>query len=435
MKLGSLFDGSGTAPLCAAMLGWEPVWASEIEPFPVKVTSKRFPRMRHLGDITQIDGGEIEPVDVIVGGSPCQDLSVAGKQAGLQSGTRSHLFYEMTRIVREMRMATNGRYPRWVVWENVPGAFSSNRGRDFYEVLKEFCTIADDPCDVPESPRGKGRTGADKFVWENAGCIMGDNFSLGWRVLDAQLWVPQRRRRIFLVADFGGDRAREVLFDIESRRGDITQSEAPRKGSPADVAGGTDGTVWVIEGNIVDRCSAQNGRGYCRDIVPTLTAQDKHAVAAIDCRNGALSKISGPLQANPTSLNATNPILQTQQAIGEYKELGVASTLNARDCKSQADFVVEHGKIPRKYYVRRLTPLECCRLQGFPDWWVYGIEAKPESGWWAENDIWRRVIDPHGEVQGSDSAMYKMWGNGMALPCMLFVLNRLKDKEAATWRT
>lgn len=154
MKLGSLFDGSGTAPLCAAILGWEPVWASEIEPFPIKVTSKRFPRMKHLGDITKIRGGEIEPVDVIVGGSPCQDLSVAGKQAGLQGGTRSHLFYEMTRIIKEMRVATNGKYPRYIVWENVPGAFSSNQGRDFHEVLKAFVSCADHPCDVPEPARG-----------------------------------------------------------------------------------------------------------------------------------------------------------------------------------------------------------------------------------------------------------------------------------------
>lgn len=135
LKLGSLFDGSGTAPLAAAMCGIEPVWASEIEPFPIRVTTQRFPGMKHLGSITDIDGATIEPVDIICGGSPCQDLSVAGKQTGLHNGKRSHLFFEMTRIITEMRGATNGKYPRYVIWENVPGAFSTNKGADFLAVL------------------------------------------------------------------------------------------------------------------------------------------------------------------------------------------------------------------------------------------------------------------------------------------------------------
>ena len=134
LKLGSLFDGSGTAPLAATMCGIEPVWASEIEKYPIAVTSARFPNMKHLGDITKIDGTAIEPVDIICGGSPCQDLSVAGKQAGLYEGERSHLFFEMTRIIKQMREATNGKYPRYCIWENVPGAFSSNKGYDFLAV-------------------------------------------------------------------------------------------------------------------------------------------------------------------------------------------------------------------------------------------------------------------------------------------------------------
>lgn len=506
MKLGSLFDGSGTAPLCAAILGWEPVWASEIEPFPIKVTSKRFPRMKHLGDITKINGGEIEPVDVIVGGSPCQDLSVAGKQAGLQGGTRSHLFYEMTRIIKEMRRATNGKYPRYIVWENVPGAFSSNQGRDFHEVLKAFVSCADHPCDVPDPPR-KGRAGADKLVWGNAGLVVGDGFSLGWRVLDAQYWgVPQRRRRIFLAVDLGGERAGEILFEREGLRRDLEQSRKARKSTAAAAVGSTDrgvgirclnegdsqtirqydvdgvypalvanatggqnrqGICYAVEGYTVDRNSAQNGRGYCEDVSPTLDAQDRHAVATIDCRNGVLNAdVSGTLQANPASLNAINPVvytgvgitskengsnpqpgdpcctldtdsrkylvtplLETMQGFSDYKETGVASGLKARDYKDATDLVLCNGKPPRRYIVRRLTPMECCRLQGFPDWWAYGCEKQPITGWWLENNGWMRVIDPHGEIDGSDSAIYKMWGNGMALPCMLFVLSGIREEE------
>ena len=155
MTLGSLFDGSGTCPLAAAMCGITPVWASEIEPYPVRVTKKNFPRMRHLGDITKINGAEIEPVDVITFGSPCQDLSAAGAQKGLVEGKRSCLFFDALRIICEMREATHGKYPRYAVWENVPGAFSSNQGRDFLEVLRAFVRAAGgNGADVPESGWG-----------------------------------------------------------------------------------------------------------------------------------------------------------------------------------------------------------------------------------------------------------------------------------------
>jgi len=122
------------------------------------------------------------------------------------------------------------------------------------------------------------------------------------------------------------------------------------------------------------------------------------------------------------------PLLETMQGFSDYKETGVASGLKARDYKDATDLVLCNGKPPRRYIVRRLIPMECCRLQGFPDWWVYGCEKQPITGWWLENNDWMRVIDPHGEVEGSDSAIYKMWGNGMALPCMLFVLSGLEEK-------
>lgn len=155
MTLGSLFDGSGTCPLAAAMCGIKPVWASEIEPYPIRVTQKNFPEMKHLGDITKINGAEIEPVDIVTFGSPCQDLSVAGAQKGLIDGKRSSLFFEAIRIITEMREATHGKCPRYAVWENVPGAFSSNQGRDFLEVLRAFVRAAGgNGADVPESGWG-----------------------------------------------------------------------------------------------------------------------------------------------------------------------------------------------------------------------------------------------------------------------------------------
>lgn len=141
MKLGSLFDGSGGFPMAGALFGIEPVWASEIEPYPIRVTKKRFPNMKHLGDVTKINGAEIEPVDIITFGSPCQDLSVAGKQAGIHDGKRSNLFFEAIRIIKEMRNATSDQFPRFAVWENVPGAFSSNKGADFRAVLQAFSEV------------------------------------------------------------------------------------------------------------------------------------------------------------------------------------------------------------------------------------------------------------------------------------------------------
>lgn len=155
MKLGSLFDGSGGFPLAGALCGIEPVWASEIEPYPIRVTTQRFPRMQHLGDITKIDGGKIEPVDVITFGSPCQDLSVAGKRAGIHDGARSSLFFHAVRIMKEMREATNGVYPRIVIWENVHGALSSNGGEDFRAILQALCEIADGGADVSRPAKGK----------------------------------------------------------------------------------------------------------------------------------------------------------------------------------------------------------------------------------------------------------------------------------------
>lgn len=267
MKLGSLFDGSGTAPLAAAMCGIEPVWASEIEPYPIKVTKARFPNMKHLGSILDINGAEVEPVDIICGGSPCQDLSVAGKQKGLHEGERSHLFFEMTRIIKEMRNATNGKYPRYIIWENVPGAFSSNNGRDFHAVLQAFAEIADPDVHVPKPPY-KGKT--DRLAWQYAGSIVGDGYSIAWRTVDAQYWgVPQRRRRIYLVADLGGERAGEILFECKGVSGDSQPSGTQREEAAGYVGSGVDGSCGVIS---INRKQLGLDIGY--DIASTLLAND-----------------------------------------------------------------------------------------------------------------------------------------------------------------
>lgn len=210
LTLGSLFDGSGGFPLGGLLAGITPVWASEIEPFPIRVTTKRLPFMKHYGNISAMDGGKIEPVDIITFGSPCQDMSVAGRRDGLD-GSRSSLFYEAVRIIKEMRCATGGRYPRWICWENVPGAFSSNKGEDFKAVLEAVIGIVEPNAQVPMP---------EKARWPYADLYMGDGWSVAYRTLDAQYWgVPQRRRRIYLVADLAGGSAGKILFESEGLSG------------------------------------------------------------------------------------------------------------------------------------------------------------------------------------------------------------------------
>lgn len=217
ITMGSLFDGIGGFPLAAVHCGIVPLWASEIETFPIEVTKMRFPNMIHVGDITKLNGAELPPVDIICGGSPCQDLSVAGARAGL-AGARSGLFMEQIRIVKEMRTtdiekgcSAADAHPRWLCWENVPGAFSSGTPKyeDFRIVLEEIVRVRFSEVTIP---------GPYPFSWPDAGeIVLPDDFSLAWRCLDAQVWgVAQRRKRIFLVADFAGPLAPLLLFDVLS---------------------------------------------------------------------------------------------------------------------------------------------------------------------------------------------------------------------------
>lgn len=227
LTLGSLFDGSGGFPLAGLLEGITPIWASEIEPFPIRVTRARLPQVEHFGDIRALDGASLPPVDVITFGSPCQDMSIAGRRAGLR-GQKSGLFYEAIRVIREMRSATNGEKPRYIVWENVAGALSSSGGEDFRLVLEEICRVKDERAAIPRPSR-----------WRGAGEIVADGYSVAWRTLDAQFWgVPQRRRRIYLVADFRGERAGEILFESESLRGNPAPGGGARNDPPSAAAGG-----------------------------------------------------------------------------------------------------------------------------------------------------------------------------------------------------
>lgn len=253
MTLGSLFDGIGGWLLAARHAGVTPVWASEIELFPCSVTARHFPDVKQLGDITKIDPDEIEPVDIICAGSPCQDLSIAGKRKGLD-GERSSLFKTAISIFHQMRERT-GR-PRFFVWENVPGAFSSNRGLDFRAVLEEIGQT-----EIPMPPNGK---------WANAGMVELPQCQIAWRILDAQYWgVPQRRRRIFLVADFAADGrcAGEILFEQESVSGDTETGERTGEGT----AGGTADCARIA---VYDMTHADEVMRPVKDgIVPTLNAR------------------------------------------------------------------------------------------------------------------------------------------------------------------
>ena len=261
LTLGSLFDGSGGFPLGGLIAGVTPVWASEIEPFPIRVTTKRLPFMKHYGDISQMDGGKIEPVDIITFGSPCTDMSVAGKRAGLD-GKQSVLFYQAIRIITEMRKATNGKYPRWICWENVPGAFSSNAGQDFKAVLEAVIGIVEPDTEVPMPEKGG---------WPYADCYMGDEWSVAYRVLDAQYWgVPQRRKRIFLVGDLTGQCAGDVLFKSEGVSGytpegfrawqGTTGGAACRTGTAGISLDGYNGTISPVASTLGVNCGMSTGR-------------------------------------------------------------------------------------------------------------------------------------------------------------------------------
>lgn len=417
LTLGSLFDGSGGFPLGAKMVGIKPIWSSEIEPFPIRVTTKRMPEVKHLGDVSEIKGNEIEAMDIITFGSPCQDMSIAGKRAGLD-GSRSNLFHEAIRIIKEMREKTNGTKPRYIVWENVQGAFSSNKGADFDKVLKEIASIKGYKIDAPRPNK-----------WQNAGLIVADDFSLAWRVLDAQYWgVPQRRRRIFLVADFAGGGAGEILFKSEGLSGYSKKSIRSWQGTTSYI---TDSTGEA--GTICLNDQGGNRMDVTKDITCTLRAKSNHPPCVMDSavfdNHGKDTRFTRPIDVAPTYSSSKASFFTNAE-----KEL--ANTLVATDYKDPP-LINDNDGID--YTVRRLTPTECARLQGFPDWWCsdLGIETPTMD----DLRIWYDIFETFRKATGaytkpktlkqitkwlknphSDSAEYKMWGNGVALPNVCFVL-------------
>lgn len=593
LTLGSLFDGSGGFPLGGIISGITPVWASEIEPFAIRVTTKRLPFVKHYGDVTALSGTELPPVDIITFGSPCKDMSIAGKREGL-GGSRSNLFFEAVRIVKEMRNATDGKYPSWLCWENVPGAFSSNGGDDFKAVVDALRGIKDPEADTPRPSK-----------WPNAGLLLADNYSLAWRVLNAQHFgVPQRRKRIYLVCDLAGQRAGKVLFESEGVSGYSPQgfrswqgtSRAFEEGSGTtggvivlndqggsfmnvseDVTGtlraqmdghpptvleaiaienypidsraklsednsvqtltsrmGTGGnnvplvmkircgcegggkgpliqrdrsatlgcnndqTVFVptafgicskdsnamksdnpnsgfyeadssrtldgnggnpscnqggiavvaVQGSMIGRKdeNGPQGSGVNEDVSFTLDAVDRHAVAygidraAFNQGQNAQFGITIESEVEPPMLAkgpgaVAHPVYSTSKAsYHTLAEEDLVNTLVATDYKDPPTVSEDPY-----YVVRRLTPVECARLQGFPDWWCMGLETdeptEKDLGFWREVfETYRKAAAPDSKPKSdaqiikwlkdpySDSAEYKLWGNGVALPCVHFVL-------------
>ena len=523
--------------------------------------------MKHLGDISKINGAEIEPVDVVTFGSPCQDLSVAGRQAGLKhqsngdsETTRSGLFMEAVRIIKEMRRATNGNYPKFAVWENVPGAFSSNKGEDFRTVLEEIIKISEPEAPAVPTP--------EKGGWPYADCIMGDGWSVAYRTFDAQHWgVPQRRRRIYLVADFRGERAGKVLFEREGLRGYFAEGRTPWERTPSEITGSPGATDREGTGIIAIDMQGGKGRaGYAVDIAPTMCSLgEPHAVATptfiLDNiggqgeygkeseKNGTLrsvctgavayptlyewhgqdSRVAGPIDVACTlslregHLVVTPPVYclqgnginradtagcegkgwrehesytlntidrpaviyaldrsffnQGQNALysPQMYEDGTNPTLLAKgpsavaykdgtytaskasfftrgsyeraDCLMASDYKqppIINSQTEGHYIVRRLTPTECARLQGFADWWAH-VDQKDDLTD-EEYRFWLEVRNTHATINGrvvkeytkeqmlvwynklhSDSAEYKMWGNGIALPPSLYCMQGIAD--------
>lgn len=347
--------------------------------------------MRYLGDICKINGAEIAPVDVVIGGSPCQDLSAAGKRAGL-FGKRSRLFMEQIRIIKEMRAADEQRgnaaefiRPRFMVWENVPGAFSSNKGEDFRTVLEETAKIIQPDASVPKPPKEK---------WSTSGCILGRGWSVAWRVFDAQFWgVPQRRRRIALVADFGGGAAPEILFERQGLLGDIAAGGKARQEIAAAV-----GECASVSGFNFRAGSKAGSIGLCTECAPTIKTD---AQAAVFTSHDQDSRYTGPLAVSSTC--------SRHWGTGGNNTPLVAHALRAQGNKSLREdsetYPITGGK------VRRLTPLECERLQGYPDGWT-------------DIGAWRDSKDKL-HKESSDTARYRALGNSIAIPPWRWVLLRL----------
>lgn len=453
--------------------------------------------MIHLGDITKIHGYDAPAVSVVIGGSPCQDFSQAGKRAGFD-GERSVLFLDQIRVIGEMREEDerNGRTgvdvrPRFMVWENVPGAFSSRGGEDFRCVLEETARVKDKDAVIPGPAAGsRGEPGK----WRNAGVILGDGWSIAWRVLDAQFWgvtyidretgdvlekgTPQPRRRIVLIADFGGHAAPEILFERSGMSGDSETGGTAGKGTAGDAENGVgaavDGvkclTPWdtqssrvfspdgcmstyqarensgqnmvaicmatqqggaeiavdlcptitasagmsgnnqpciCIQGNVVDRDANCNGKGWKEEKAFTLNTIDRPAVYAIDNRpqdSRVTVREDGIVQTLSKQCGTGGGNVPMCIGNGQVDNTRLTKKADTLNCMHDQQAVMLNQT------VRRLTPQECERLQGYPDGWT-------DIGEWVDSKGKKRI--------SSDSARYKALGNSIALPPWRYVLGRL----------
>lgn len=468
LRLGSLFDGSGGFPLAATKVGIEPVWASEIEPFPILVTTTRLPQMQHLGDICNIDGAQLEPVDVVTFGSPCQDLSVAGKRAGL-AGERSGLFHQAVRVIKEMRKASSGRYPRFAVWENVPGAFSSNKGADFHQVLRELIGVKDEQA-AANLPRVQ--------KWQKAGAIVADQWSIAWRVLDAQFFgLPQRRKRIFLIADFASERAGHILFEpTRLRRNtqagcDQGQAATSNPASSPQTASSRNGVArsftlrmrggkpgggkgLLIQTDISGRLGCNNDQRIFEPIAYGFNAIHPKR-KNLTGRYGYETEVAKTLDTSgicPTCNQGGIAIVDTVVSASK-SDFFCKGTNNLTGPLLASDFTdppIVTAPQPSGYRVRRLTPTECARLQGFPDDWTRDLAINNPTDsqldyWWQVWTSWAKaqgLKKPKTRNQvrswlanpGTDRALYKLWGNGIALPCAKLVLSQIVAETTKTPR-
>lgn len=399
MTLGSLFDGLGGWQIAACRAGIKPMWSSEIEKFPLKLTSIRFPQTKQLGDITKMSADEIKPVDIITMGSPCQDLSIAGKRKGL-AGERSGLFVTAVELVHSMRKLTDGRYPKYAVWENVTGAFSSNKGMDFKSVLEAFTKTS-----IPVPRHGK---------WSKSGMVRSRICTVIWRTLDAQYWgVPQRRRRIFLVADFtNGGGTEEILFKPESLSRDFTTGEEKRRQTKQYPCGCIEKTgEFVLNdqgGGRMDETIGHTNVLRSSANHPPIVFDATHHCDAIRINEGITPTLTHHMGTGGNNV----PLVYSKVTYSDIKEDKTAACLCASggDCGGGSEnyFLCDPEDCPTdsQLRLRRLTPLECERLQGLPDNWT--------------------LID---DKTCSDSARYKAIGNGMAQPCADFVMSRIAEHE------
>lgn len=552
LTLGSLFDGIGGFPFAGEIAGIKPVWAAEVEPLCVSVTKHRFPDMLHFGDVSKLNGADLPPVDIITFGSPCQDVSVAGPRKGLKhkdkgdnETTRSGLFFDAVRIIYEMREATNGQYPTFIVWENVPGAFTSHSGRDFRTVLEEITQT-----DIPMPRSGK---------WANAGVVRSERIHAAWRVLDGQYWgVPQRRKRIFLVGSFGTDCAEKISFNRDSVRGYLTPCRETGKNTGTDIRkstkkcdsacgvntvvfdarGNGDGnTAPTITGDHNDRvtdytaivCSAgfidkapsnARGIGYEAEKSATLHAgvipSTVYAIDRTQFAECAKAMLSGQQQAvdfgrtsDRIQINADKAVTLQAGGGGAGAKSGMyllpticadtVGSLCASDAKYIGNRYVRDNKlvVQAKCYnigadqsggmlsdnpysgiyetdvtrtldgnggnpacnqdgtmivqelidwiVRRLTPRECERLQGYPDDWTVlpKISDMPEADYLFFRDVFctyraingkpvkklptkEQIIKWYNKLD-KDSPRYRALGNSLAIPCALRVLDGIAE--------